>query len=132
MSLVYMLEFSALTPGKGEQPQTEVSGLHETLASRMAQQKTPQEKKTVRIGQTVPSQSVREFIEHREDPAARAERMGLPGMIEDLRERLCQVEATIRIFKRLEASKCRGLANPARRPSAWTTPRRINQPSSSV
>jgi hypothetical protein len=132
MSLLYMLEFSVLTPEKGEQPQMEGSGLRETVASRMPQGKTLQEKRTGRISQIVPNESVREFIEHREDPAARAERMGLPGMIEDLRERLCQVEATIRIFKRLEASKCRGLVHPSRRHPAWTTPRRINRPSSSV
>jgi hypothetical protein len=127
-----MLEFSALTPEKGEQPQMEASGLRETPASWLPQEETPLGKNFGRISQNMPPRSVREFIEYREDPAARAERMGLPGMIEDLREQLCQVEATIRIFKRLEAAKYRGLAHPGRRTPAWTTPRRINRPSSSV
>ena len=110
----------------------EASVLRGTLASWTPQEKTPQEKKIGRISYAVPPQSVREFIEQREDATTRAERMGLPGMIADLREQLCQVEATIRIFKRLEAAKYRRLVRPAHRVPAWTTPRRSNRPSASV
>jgi hypothetical protein len=115
-----MLEFSA-------KPQTAASVLPETPASS-----TPQEEKHGCIRQTVPPQSVREFIERREDAATRAERMGLPKMIEDLREQLCQVEATIRIFRRMEAAKHRGPARPAHKAPTWTTTGRTNHPSSSV
>jgi hypothetical protein len=115
-----MLELSA-------KPQTAASVLRGTLASS-----TPQEKNFGRIGKTVPPQTVREFIERRGDAAARAERMGLPGMIEDLREQLAQVEASIRVFKRLEAAKYRGLVRPALRVPSWATSGRIHRPSSSV
>src|ERR1700678_3867927 len=114
-----MLEFSA-------KPQTAACVLRETPASC-----TPQEEKPGGISQTVPPQTVREFIERREDAATRAERMGLPKMIEDLREQLCQVEATIRIFRRLEAAKYRGLPRPAHKATTWTTTGRTNCPSSS-
>jgi hypothetical protein len=127
-----MLEFSALSSEEGEKPQAEASVLRGTPASCVPQEETPQGKKTARISHTVPPQSVLEFIQGREDPATRAERMGLPGMIEDLREQLAQVEASIRVFKRLEAAKYRGLVRPAPRVPSWATSGRIHRPSSSV
>jgi hypothetical protein len=122
-----MLEFATAMPGKGETLQTvPPRTLHSATPPEQSREKELQRKRL-----TAPPVSVRDFLEHRESAAGRTERKDLARMIEDLREQLLRVEATIRIFRRMEASERRASARPASRPAPWTTPRRAgNRPSS--
>jgi hypothetical protein len=81
-SLEFMLDYFELPPDEGK-------------SHRMPQHKTD------RLGQMSPS--VREFIERRNGAGG----TDLPGLLDHLRKQLETVNATIRIFKRIEARRHR-------------------------